>query len=111
MPCRKPTVDGAFGQHCKDGRRARYALEALRAKLLQYEEITNEEPGRLGNGHHARFGGTLKARRKIWSVADNRLLLRRPLADKIADDHKARCNTNPRLKRMSACDLQPGYGP
>ena len=111
MPCREPAFERALAEHCKDGRRARYALEALRAKLLQHEEIADEAPGRLGNDHHARLGRTLKARRKIGRVADNRLLLCRPLADKIADDHKAGGNADPRLTETSACGLQPGYGP
>jgi len=32
----------------------------------------------------------LQSRREVWRFADNRLLLRRPCADQIADDHQSR---------------------
>ena len=60
-------------------------FEAQRAELTHLEQIAEQPPCRVGDDHHARLGRGLQARREIWRIAHHRLLLRRSLADQIAD--------------------------
>ena len=80
------------------------ALEGLRPELAQHEQIADQATGRLGNDHHARLGRALEACGKVRRIAHHRLLLRRPFADEVADDHKAGGDADTRRQGL-ACGL------
>ena len=60
--------------------------------------------GRLGNDDHPGLGRALEACGKVRRIAHHRLLLCRPFADKVADDHKAGGDADPSRHGL-ACGL------
>ena len=71
------------------GNRHVEAFQRLRAKRLQLERAAEQPPCGVRNHNGARLGERLQSRRQIWRFADDRLFLRRTLADEIADHDNA----------------------
>ena len=61
------------------------ALDRSPAEVAQPEQVADEAAGGAGENDLSGFGESLQARREIGGLADDRLLLRRALADQIAD--------------------------
>jgi hypothetical protein len=94
VPCRKPTLKGALGEHRKSRYRSGETLQFFCSKLLEHEQITDESASRFCDDYYPGFRSALEACCEIWSVANDRLLLSRALADKVADDHETGRNAN-----------------
>ena len=65
------------------------ALDRMPAQLLQPEPVADQPPRRRRDNDAVRFGKPLQPRGEIGRVADDRLLLRRPLPYHVADDDEA----------------------
>src|SRR6516165_12483065 len=74
------------------------ALEVLSCKVLKLEQIAHELPSALRNDHAVRLCNALQARRKVWRLANDGLLLRSAGSDQIADDNKTCCNADSSLQ-------------
>ncbi len=64
------------------------ALRYLPAEIGEPEQVADEAAGGAGEDDLPGFRQSLQARREVGGLADHRLLLRRALADQIADDDK-----------------------
>jgi hypothetical protein len=53
---------------------------------LQLEKVAKEFSRVLGDHDRVRLGNPLQTRRKVWGLADYRLLLSRTRPDQVADD-------------------------
>ena len=92
-------VEAAFGHACAHhppgAHRLAEALEGVRAKVGELEQAA-EQAARARRDHDAaRLGQGLQAGRQIRRLAHNRLFLRRPLADQVADHHPAGGDPDP----------------
>jgi hypothetical protein len=67
----------------------------LRSEILDLEERADLPPRALGNHQRIRRREPLKPRGKVRGLADDRPLLRRTTADKIADDDQAAGDAEP----------------
>ena len=83
------------------------ALEALRAEVGQLEQPADQPPRRLADHHAARRRERLQPRREVRRLADHRLLLRRALADQLADHDQAGGDADPRRQRLARRRRQP----
>jgi hypothetical protein len=63
-------------------------LCCLPAEIGEPEQIADQAAGGAGKDDLPGFRQSLKARGEVGGLADDRLLLRRALADQIADDHQ-----------------------
>ena len=63
------------------------ALEVLRSKVLQFEQVADELAGTLGNHNAVRFRYALQARGEVRRLANNASLLSLSCADQVPDDH------------------------
>jgi hypothetical protein len=79
------------------------------AQVPELEAQPDQPPGRLRDHHLAGRRQRLQSRRQVGGLADHRLLLRRPLADEVANHHETGGNAHPATER-SAAALQPGHG-
>ena len=77
------------------------ALEALRAEVGQLEQAADQPARRLADDDAARLRQRLQPRRQVRRLADHRLLLRRALADQLADHDQAGRDADPRRERRS----------
>ena len=64
------------------------ALRCLPAEVAQPEQVADQAAGGAGEDDLPGLRQSLQARREVGGLADHRLLLRRALADQIADDDK-----------------------
>ena len=95
------------------------ALEVLGPEVLKLEQIAEKSSGAFGDDDHVRLGDPLQPCRKVRRLADDAALLRFARSDQVADDNKARGNSdtclqgNARLQRGDCRDyFQPGpHGP
>ena len=78
------------------------ALEALRAEVGQLEQPADQPARRLADDHAARRRERLQPRREVRRLADHGLLLRRALADQLADHDQAGRDADPRRQRLAA---------
>ena len=83
------------------GERLGEAPQALRAEVGQLEQAAQEPARRLADDHAARLRERLEPCREVRRLADHRLLLRRALADQIADHHEARRDPDPGGERLT----------
>jgi hypothetical protein len=72
------------------------------AQVLELEARPEQPPRRVGNHHLAGRRDPLQARCKVRGVTDYGLLLRRTLADQVADDHEAGRDRDPRARASPA---------
>ena len=93
----KAALDGSWSQCGPGSNSTCNALEFLRAKVFKLEEAAHELPSALCNDHHVRLRDALQARRKIWRLANDGLLLRSARPDQVAHNHQTRCDTHTRL--------------
>src|SRR6516164_7225081 len=63
-------------------------LHRLPAEGAQPEQVADQAAGGAGEDDLPGFRQSLQACGEVWGLADHRLLLRRALADQIADDDK-----------------------
>jgi hypothetical protein len=75
-----------FDHECLD--RLGEALDRLPAEVAQPEQVADQAAGGAGEDDLPGFRKSLQARREVGGLARDRLLLRRALADHIADDDK-----------------------
>src|SRR5271167_1020796 len=91
-------LEAAFRRTRPQGREGTYrhgdALEILGTEVLKLEEIAEKPPGAIGDDHHVRLGKPLQPRRKVRCLADDAALLRLARTDQVADDNKARGDTD-----------------
>src|ERR1700746_115899 len=83
----------------------RDAFEVLCPKVLKHEQVANESPRALRNDHAVGLCNALQARRKVWCLAYDGLLLRSAGADQVADYHKAGCDADTGLKARVGLQL------
>ena len=86
------------------------ALERLRPEIVELEQAADQPPGRLGDHDAARLGQRLQPGREVRRLADHRLLLRRTLADQIADHDEPGGDADPGRKRLAAGVVEPRHG-
>jgi len=82
------------------------ALHHLAAELAQPEQVADQTAGGAGEDDLAGLRKRLQARRKVGGLANDRLLLRRALADQIADDDKPGGNADADGEPLRSTDLQ-----
>ena len=96
-------LEAAFRRTRPQGREGPYrpgdALEVLCPEVLKLEEIAEKSPGALGDDHHVRLGDPLQTCREVRRLADDAALLRLTRTDQVADNNKARGNTDTCLQR------------
>jgi len=86
MQSLEPALDCALVKHLIRPPRLHEAFELDGAEIAVFEEVT-EEPARSRPDHDGvGFGEGLQPSGEVWRLADDRALLRRSLADQIADD-------------------------
>jgi hypothetical protein len=78
----------------------------LPAEVAQPEQIADQVAGDAGEDDLPGFRKSLQARREVGGLADHRLLLRRALADQIADDDKPGRNANADGEPLRSTGLQ-----
>jgi hypothetical protein len=78
-------------------RRPGDALEVPGPEVLQLEEIAEQPSRAVGDDDGIRLGQSLQARREVWRLADDRLLLCRTRADQVADHDKPGGDADPHL--------------
>ena len=83
------------------GERLGEALEALRAEVGQLEQPADQPARRLADHDAARLGERLQPGREVRRLADHRLLLRRALADQLADHDQAGRDADPGRQRLA----------
>ncbi len=106
-PGLEAAAGGTFAQHRERRHRHRQAFQRLRRQRRQLERTADQLPRGLGDHHLARFGHALQPGRQIGRLADHRLLLRRPLADQLADHDQARRDADPTGERRLASAEPP----
>ena len=99
---RETPLDGAGTTNPERALRAVEALERVISQIVQLEEPAQQPPRVLRNRDLAWRRQRLEARGKVGRLADDRLLLRRALADQLADDNQPRGDPDPRRKRFTA---------
>jgi hypothetical protein len=72
----------------------------LPAEVAQPEQVADQAAGGAGEDNLSGFGKSLQACREVGGLADHRLLLRRALADQIADDDKSGSNADADGERL-----------
>ena len=74
------------------------ALEAVDAEVGVLEQAAEQAPGGRVDDHAARLGQGLEAGGEVRGLADHRLLLRRTLADQVADHDQPGRDADPGLR-------------
>jgi hypothetical protein len=85
--CLEPARDDARTQHLPSRHRPGDALHLDGAKIADLEEIADQPARARGDDDRVRLGQGLQTAGEVGRLADDRLLLRRALADQIADHH------------------------
>ncbi len=84
-PGLEAAAGSTFAQHREGCYRQRQAFQRLRRERRQLERGADQLPRGLGDHHLARLGHALQPGRQVGRLADHGLLLRRSLADQLAD--------------------------
>src|SRR5215831_14378755 len=84
----EPARDDAWAQHLPDRHRTGNAFDLDGAEILVFEQIANQPACARGNDDGIWLGQRLQPGGEVWRLADNRLFLRRAVADQIAHDHQ-----------------------
>ena len=79
----------------------RYPGKFLRPEVLKLEQIAELPARALGDDHGVRLGQGLQARREVRRLADDAALLRRALADQVADHDQPGGDADTRLQGAS----------
>jgi hypothetical protein len=82
------------------------AFERLPTEIGQPEQVADQAAGGAGEDDLPRFRQSLQARREVGGLADHRLLLRRALADQIADHDKPGGNADADGELLRSTRLQ-----
>jgi hypothetical protein len=96
--CLEPARNCARTQHLPSRHRRGDALDLDGAEIAVFEEITDQPARARGDDDGAGLGQGLQPRREVRCFADDRLFLRRALADQIADDHQPSRDPDARLQ-------------
>jgi hypothetical protein len=107
--CLEPALDGARPQYPPRRHRRGNALHFDGAEIAVLEEITDQPPCAGGDDDRARLGQGLQPGGEVGRLADDRLLLRRSLADQIADDHQPGGDADARLQ-LDGFDIEANDG-
>ena len=70
-------------------------------EVLHLEEIAEQPSRAVGDDDGTRLGQSLQARREVWRLADDRLLLCSTRADQVADHDKPGGDADPHLQRSA----------
>src|SRR6516162_6321 len=101
----EPARDPARTQYLPRRHRLGDALDLDGAQIAILEEIA-DQPARARRDHYGiRLGQGLQPGGEVRGFADDRLFLRRALADQIADDHQTGGDPDPRLQ-LDGSDLE-----
>src|SRR5215831_2642456 len=98
MQCLEPALDTAWTRHLPNRHGAGDALHFDGTEIVILEEIADQPTRARGNDDGVRLGQGLQPRGEVRCFADDRLLLRRALADQIADDHEPGGDADARLE-------------
>ena len=101
-PGLEAAAGSTFAQHRERRHRHRQAFQRLRRERRQLERSTHQLPRGFGDHHLARLGHALQPGGQVGRLADHRLLLRRPLADQLADHDEPGGDTDPTGERRLA---------
>ena len=96
----------ALAQYPRGCDRRRQASDLEGAEILVVEEPAGQMPRARRDHHGSRLGQRLQPRREVRRLADHRLLLRRPLADQIADHDQPGGDPDPHLQRCARRRLE-----
>ena len=91
-------LGGALAHHPRGHHRRAQAPELDGTEILVLEQPAGQPPRARRDHHRPRLGQCLQPRREVRRLADHRLLLRRTLADQIADDHQPGGDADPHLQ-------------
>ena len=100
--CLELAERAVFGQYLPCRHRRRQTFEFDRAEVLALEQAADLPPGGRVDHHLIRPGEALQACREVRRLADRRLLARITGANRLADDHKSRCDANADMERFAA---------
>src|SRR5205823_14864549 len=95
----EPALYRARTQHLPSRHRRRDALQLDGAEIAVFEEIANQPAGARSDDDGAGPSQGLQPSGEVRRFSDDRLLLRRALADQIADYHQPSGDPDARLKR------------
>ena len=87
------------------GHRRAEALDLDGAEIAAFEKIAEQPPGTRSDDDRLRFGQGLEPGGEVWCFTDNRWLLGRAFANKIADDHQPGGNADAGL-RLDRLDIE-----
>ncbi len=90
--------------------RLRPALERDRTEIAVVEVSPGQPAGVRANHDRAGHGERLQARREVRRLADDRLLLRRAVADHVADNDSPRGDADPKLQRNVDLSMEMRHG-
>ena len=100
-------LHGTRPQRSPGPRRPGDALEVRGSEVLQLEEIAEQPSRAVGDDDGTRLGQSLQARREVWRLADDRLLLCSTRADQVADHDKPGGDADPHLQRNAGGGREP----
>ncbi len=98
-------LEAAFGQACAHdppGATGSVAFEMVRAKVGKLEQAADQAARAWRDHDAARLGQGLQPGRQVRRLADDRLFLRRALADQLADHDPAGRDADPRAEPATA---------
>jgi hypothetical protein len=103
----KAALRAALAQYPPSDDRCRQALDLDRPEILVVEQPAGQPPGARPDHHSSRRGKRQQPRREVGRLADHRLLLRRTLADQIADHDEPSGDPDPHLQPHLGCGVDP----
>ena len=109
MQCLEAALGAALAQDPRGHDRSGQAPDLDRAEIGVFEQPAGQPPRARRDHHRAGLGQRLQPRREIRRLADHRLLLRRALANQIADDHQPGADPDPHLQRRPRRRVEPGH--
>ena len=102
----EPALSRTFRQGRIGARRPGHALEVLRAKVAEFEQVADQFARALANDDAVGRGDPLQPGGQIGRVADDAALLRLSGAQEVADDHDARRDAHAHMQRRAGGRLQ-----
>ena len=77
--------------------------------MLEFEQFAQKIAGLLTDEDTTWVGGRLQARRQVWRLADDRILVHRSLAGHVADDDDSGRDSYARRQRLAGWRRQPPH--
>ena len=107
--CRKAAFDHALAHDPRGYDRRGKALDLDRPQILVVEQPGGQPPRARPDHHRPRLRQRLQPRREVRRLADHRLLLRRALADQVADHDQTGGDPDPHLQPRIGRGVETGH--